>query len=88
MLILMSIGTSIDALAVGLSLALAGNAILMPSLVIGVVAAGMTYVGLKLGRRLGVVLGRPAQFVGGLVLIAIGLQILASHLEIQVLFPF
>ena len=80
MLVLMSVGTSIDALAVGLSLALAGDGILWPSLIIGVVAAVMTYVGLRIGCRLGVAFGRPVQLVGGLVLIGIGLRVLISHL--------
>ena len=79
MLVVMSVGTSIDALAVGLSLAFTGRDILWPSLVIGLVAAGMTYAGLRLGRRLSVVFGRPVQVLGGLVLIGIGLRVLASH---------
>jgi len=80
MLVLMSVGTSIDALAVGLSLALTGDEILWPSLIIGVVAAVMTFVGLRIGCRLGMAFGRPVQLVGGLVLIAIGLRVVSSHL--------
>jgi putative Mn2+ efflux pump MntP len=80
MLVLMSVGTSIDALAVGLSLALAGSDILWPALVIGVVAAAMTFVGVRLGCRLAGVLGRPAQVLGGLVLWGIGVQVLMAHL--------
>jgi putative Mn2+ efflux pump MntP len=80
MLVLMSVGTSIDALAVGLSLALAGTQILWPSLTISIVASVMTYVGLKIGCRLGVMFGRPIQLIGGLVLIAIGVQVVVSHL--------
>jgi putative Mn2+ efflux pump MntP len=80
MLVLMSVGTSIDALAVGLSLALAGSSILLPSLMIGLVAAAMTYVGLKIGCRLGALFGRPVEFVGGLILIGIGVQVVISHL--------
>ena len=55
MLVFMSVGTSIDALAVGLSLALTGSQILWPSLAIGIAAAIMTHLGLKIGCRLGVV---------------------------------
>jgi putative Mn2+ efflux pump MntP len=80
MLVLMSVGTSIDALAVGLSLALAGSQILWPSITIGIVAAIMTYVGLRIGCRLGMIFGRPIQIVGGLVLIAIGVRIVITHL--------
>jgi putative Mn2+ efflux pump MntP len=82
MLVLMSIGTSIDALAVGLSLALAGSPILWPSLIIGLAAAAMTYVGLKLGCGLSAVFGRPVEFLGGLVLFGIGVRVLLSHLAI------
>lgn len=82
MLVLMSVGTSIDALAVGLSLALAGGQILWPSLVIGLVAAAMTYLGLKMGHKLGVILGRSARFLGGLILVGIGVRVLVSHLSL------
>jgi putative Mn2+ efflux pump MntP len=80
MLVLMSVGTSIDALAVGLSLALAGSPVLWPSLIIGVVAAVMTYVGLRLGNKLGILFGQPVQLIGGLVLLAIGTRVLITHL--------
>jgi len=80
LLVLMSVSTSIDALAVGLSLALAGSPIVVPSLIIGLVAAAMTYVGLKLGCRLSALLGRPAEFVAGVVLVLIGVQVVVSHL--------
>lgn len=82
MLVLMSVGTSIDALAVGLSLALAGSPVFWASLVIGVVASAMTYVGLRLGCRLGRMFGRRVEFFGGLTLIGIGVRVLISHLGI------
>jgi putative Mn2+ efflux pump MntP len=82
MLVLMSVGTSIDALAVGLSLALAGDQVLWPSLVIGVVAGIMTYGGLRLGNKLGMMFGRPVQVIGGLVLFTIGARVLITHLGI------
>lgn len=80
MLVMMSVGTSIDALAVGLSLALTGHRILLPSLIIGVVAAVMTYAGLKIGFKLSALLGRPVQFFGGFVLIGIGVRVIITHL--------
>jgi putative Mn2+ efflux pump MntP len=82
MLVMMSVGTSIDAFAVGLGLALSGSQVLWPSLLIGVVAAVMTYVGLKLGHKLGLLFGRPVEFIGGLVLIGIGVQVVVSHLGV------
>lgn len=79
-LVMLAIATSIDALAVGLSLALLKVPILYPSIIIGVVAAGMTAVGLALGCRLGK-FGKRMEFIGGLVLIGIGLRIVIAHLS-------
>jgi putative Mn2+ efflux pump MntP len=80
-LVVLSIATSIDALAVGFSFALLNVRIWYPSVVIGLVAAAFTTLGMQLGRRLGGLLGRPAELLGGLVLIGIGLKILAEHLS-------
>lgn len=79
-LVMLSLATSIDALAVGLSLAMIKVDILYPSLVIGIVAALMTALGLALGKRLGVQLGKRMELVGGLILIGIGLRVVLSHL--------
>lgn len=82
MLVMMSVGTSIDALAVGLSLALTDSPIIFPSLVIAVVASLMTYVGLKLGLKLGALFGQSVQLLGGLILIGIGVRVLMTHMAI------
>jgi len=79
-LVMLSIATSIDALAVGLFLALIGSPIVVPALVIGVVAASFTVTGIMLGRRIGLLWGRRVEVLGGLILIAIGLQILWEHM--------
>jgi putative Mn2+ efflux pump MntP len=79
-LILLSVATSIDALAVGLSLALLDVDIFLPSVVIGVVTGTLSLSGLLLGSRLGEAFGKRAGIVGGLVLIGIGLRILITHL--------
>ena len=79
-LIVLSIATSIDALAVGLSLAMLRVDLWIPSVVIGIVAAGMTLTGMLLGRRLQESWGKRAELVGGLVLIAIGLRVVWEHL--------
>jgi putative Mn2+ efflux pump MntP len=78
-LVMLAIATSIDALAVGLSLALLKVPILYPSIIIGVVAAGMTAAGLALGCHLGR-FGKRMELIGGLVLIGIGLRIVIEHL--------
>jgi manganese efflux pump family protein len=79
-LIILSVATSIDALAVGLSMALINVAILFPSVIIGIVAAAMTALGMVFGRKLGARFGKKMEFIGGLILIAIGINIVAGHL--------
>ncbi len=80
-LVLLSLATSMDALAVGLSLSLLGISIWWPALVIGVVCAAITAAGLHLGRLAAAAsrLGRWAEALGGLVLLAIGIRILVQH---------
>jgi len=78
-LVVLSVATSIDALAVGLSLAMIGSDIAVPALVIGVVAAAFTAVGMVLGRRTGSLWGQRVEVAGGLVLIAIGVRIVVEH---------
>lgn len=78
-LVMLSIATSIDALAVGLSLAVLGVSIWTPALVIGLVAGALTICGMLLGRRLGQAWGQRVQVLGGLLLIAIGVKILLEH---------
>lgn len=79
-LVMLSVATSIDAFAVGLSLALLGVVIWIPALVIGVVTGGLSLVALRLGARLGKSFGRRMEVVGGLILVAIGLRIVVVHL--------
>lgn len=79
-LVTLSIATSIDALAVGMSFAMLGMEIVYPSIVIGVVAAAFTVTGMAIGSRLGALFGRRVEFAGGLVLVLIGLKILADHM--------
>ncbi|MBW1878685.1 MAG: manganese efflux pump [Deltaproteobacteria bacterium] len=80
-LVVLAVATSIDALAVGLSLAMVEVSIWFPALIIGLVAAAFTVAGLHLGRLVGSVerLERGSCALGGLVLIAIGLRILWEH---------
>jgi manganese efflux pump family protein len=79
-LIVLSVATSIDALAVGLSMAAIGVNALGPAAIIGLVSFLMTILGAKLGPVLGRIVGRRAELAGGLVLIAIGVKILIDHL--------
>jgi putative Mn2+ efflux pump MntP len=79
-LVALSVATSIDALAVGLSLGLMGVVIWYPAVVIGVVALALTSVGALIGHRVGRALGRWASRAGGAVLILIGARIVVEHL--------
>ncbi len=79
-LVILSVATSIDALAIGLSLAMIGSRILFPALVIGVVAGVITVLGMVLGRKIGTLWGRRVEAAGGVVLIAIGIRILLQHI--------
>jgi len=76
----LSVATSIDALAVGVSLSLIGMDVWKPAAVIGVAALLMTVVGTRLGRQAGNRLGAWAERIGGIVLIVIGSRILVQYL--------
>jgi putative Mn2+ efflux pump MntP len=80
-LVATAIGTSIDAAAVGVSLALIGENILLIAASIGFATFTMTTIGLSIGRVAGARLGRAVEIVGGTVLIAIGSIILYEHLS-------
>ena len=78
-LVILSIATSIDALAVGLSLAMIGSTIVVPALVIGFVAAFFTAAGMLLGQHIGIIWGKRVELLGGLILIGIGVKIVIEH---------
>ena len=78
-LLLLSIATSIDALAVGFSFSLLKTPILFPAVIIGVVCFLMTAVGMIFGKGLAKIFGKKIEILGGLVLIAIGVKILMEH---------
>lgn len=79
-LILLSLATSIDAAAIGFTMAALGLPIIIPSAVIGIVCLLFSTAGVFLGCRLGQVFGKWAERFGGVVLIAIGTKILIEHL--------
>jgi putative Mn2+ efflux pump MntP len=79
-LVMLSVATSIDALAVGLSLGLIDGSILGASLTIGLVSFALSIVGYLLGNRLGCRFGKRMELVGGLILIAIGIKTVVEHL--------
>jgi len=77
-LVILSIATSIDALAVGLSMSMLNVSIIYPAIIIGLVAGGFTILGLHLGKRAARLywLSMWAEILGGAVLWLIGLNIL------------
>lgn len=81
MLVMLSVATSIDALAVGLSLSMINISIWTPALIIGIVAGMFTIIGLQIGKKIGsaVRLSIYAGTIGGIILFAIGLNILHEH---------
>jgi len=79
-LLVLALATSIDALAVGLSLGVIRTTILYPAAVIGATSFALTVAGARLGPVVGRVAGRRAELLGGLILIGIGIKILAEHL--------
>ncbi|SDP60620.1 manganese efflux pump MntP [Desulforhopalus singaporensis] len=79
-MVLLSVATSIDALAVGFSLSMLGVDIWTPALVIGVITASLTVIGMLTGRKIGSMWGERVEVAGGLVLITIGVKILLQSL--------
>ena len=79
-LVALSVATSIDALAIGLSFAVLQIPIWQPCIIIGLVAAALTTIGMFFGERIGGRLGHRAEIIGGLVLIGIGVKIVIDHL--------
>jgi putative Mn2+ efflux pump MntP len=75
-LVLLSLATSVDALAAGLSLGVLRIRIWYPAVVIGIVAGLLTAIGMHVGAPLGNRFGRRMEVLGGLVLIGIGFKIL------------
>ena len=79
-LITLSVATSIDALAVGLSFAFLKVNIVLASITIGIVAFAVTTVGFVVGKKASEVIGKRAEIIGGIILLVIAFRILLSHI--------
>lgn len=79
-MVVLSVATSIDAAAAGLSLAVLRFPIGLPAMTIGLVTAGLSLAALTVGRRLGSAFGRRMEIFGGLVLLFVGVRVLLIHL--------
>ena len=80
-LLALSVATSIDALAVGITLSLLKMPILLAVAIIGMVTFILSYCGVSLGKRFGHFFESKVEIVGGLILIAIGVKIVIEHLS-------
>lgn len=79
----MAVATSIDALAVGISLAMAGDVnIWLAIAIIGITTFALSALGVKVGSIFGNRFEKKAQAAGGIILILLGLKILLEHLGI------
>ncbi len=83
LMVLLSVATSLDALAVGLSMAILGAPVFVPALFIGLVAFLLSAIGLFCGCYFGARFGKRMEILGGFLLIAIGLRILVEHLTLS-----
>jgi len=79
-LVMLSVATSIDALAIGLSLAMLDVNIWYPSVIIGVVTASLAFFSIMIGKKIGARVGKRMEIFGGVILIIIGIRILVTHL--------
>lgn len=79
-LCLLGLATSIDALAVGVSLAMVDTSLPQAVLVIALATLALSAAGVLIGHRAGLRFRKPAEISGGLVLIAIGFKVLLDHL--------
>ena len=80
LLIVLSIATSIDAMAVGLSMAMLDEPWLIPVIIIGLVTWGFSSIGLLAGDKLGGKFGKRMEVLGGLILLGIGIRVVITHI--------
>jgi putative Mn2+ efflux pump MntP len=81
-ILILSVVTSIDALAVGFSFSFLDISIFFPAIIIGVITFLLSFLGVYVGRRFGEILKNRIEIFGGLILIGIGLKILLEHVGV------
>ncbi|MGB7582557.1 MAG: manganese efflux pump MntP family protein [Sedimentisphaerales bacterium] len=75
----LAVATSIDALAVGITISLITHAIALTVIIIGAVTFGLSFAGVYIGKKFGHFFEGGIEIIGGLVLIALGLKIVLQH---------
>ena len=78
-LLTLGVATSIDALAVGVSMAFLKTSIYFPAFIIGFVTFALSLIGVISGYRFGKIKGINVELFGGIILIAIGIEIFVSN---------
>ena len=81
-MLILAVATSIDALAVGITFAFLKVNILLAIILIGVITFIISVAGVKIGNIFGDKYGKKAEFIGGLILILLGIKILLEHLNV------
>ncbi|MFW5982621.1 MAG: manganese efflux pump MntP family protein [Candidatus Brocadiia bacterium] len=79
-LFFLAVATSVDALAIGITVAMLGVDIWAPAVIIGLITTFLCAGGVQLGYRAGNRWGRPAEILGGIILVGLGVKILFEHL--------
>jgi putative Mn2+ efflux pump MntP len=79
-LLALSVATSVDSLAAGLSYAFLSVDILFASITTGITTFIITFIGYYIGKRVGALVGKRAETAGGIILILIGLRIILTHI--------
>ncbi|MHC4122019.1 MAG: manganese efflux pump MntP [Planctomycetota bacterium] len=79
-LLMLSVATSIDALAAGATLSLITNSVILSVVVIGLITFNLSYIGVFVGKKLGHLFENKMEIAGGLILMGLGLKILYEHL--------
>lgn len=83
-MLVLAVATSIDALAVGITFAFLGTPIVEAITIIGITTMGISIAGVVVGNFFGSRYKSKAEFIGGLILVLLGLKILLEHLGILV----
>jgi manganese efflux pump family protein len=78
--LVLAVATSIDALAVGVTISLITNAIALAVIIIGAITFGMSFAGVYIGKKFGHFFEGGIEIIGGLVLIALGIKIVLQHI--------
>ncbi len=80
-LLFLALATSIDAFITGVSLSFLELNIIRVIITIGIITLILSFIGVRIGKVLGCLMERYAELVGGIILIAIGLQVLTGHIR-------